>query len=379
MHFTNWIKFVLQSVIAGLALAFVLLALNPAWLERIRPGRAADAAPVTGQGYAQAVAAAAPSVVNIYTTRYVSRDDNPLLSDPVLRGFFGEYLPNPNMRRETSLGSGVVVDNAGFVLTNHHVVAGADAIEIALQDGRTGRGRVIGTDPDTDLAVLKTDLGNLPAVSISDSDELRVGDIVLAIGNPFGVGQTVTQGIVSATGRNRVGINTFENFIQTDAAINPGNSGGALINVRGEVVGINTAILSRSGGSQGVGFAIPMNMARDIQDSIIRNGRVVRGWLGVELYDLTPAGRQTLNAPVSGGAVVKGVVMNGPSDDAGLMAYDVITHIGGIAVRDATHSLGLISRLPPDKPVEIRLLRQGRSITLHPMVMQRPQQSFTTG
>jgi serine protease DegS len=379
MRLSSWIKFVLQSVIAGLALAFVLLALRPAWLQRFLQSGYTDASFGPRAGYAQAVAAAAPSVVNIYTSRYVSRDQNPLRADPVLREFFGEYLPNPNMRRETSLGSGVVVDSAGYVLTNHHVVAGADAIEIALQDGRTARGTLIGSDPDTDLAVLRTDLGSLPALASSDSDALRVGDIVLAIGNPFGVGQTVTQGIVSATGRNRVGINTFENFIQTDAAINPGNSGGALINVRGEIIGINTAIMSRSGGSQGVGFAIPMNMAREIKDSIVRNGRVVRGWLGLELYDLTPEGRRELGVPDDVGAIVKGVVMNGPSDDAGLMAYDVITHIDGRPVENATQSLGLITKLPPDKRVEIRVLRRGRSITVHPQVMQRPQQSFTTG
>jgi S1-C subfamily serine protease len=272
-----------------------------------------------------------------------------------------------------------VVDPAGYVLTNHHVVAGADAIEVALFDGRSARGTLIGTDPDTDLAVIRTDLANLPTVSVSDSDALRVGDIVLAIGNPFGVGQTVTQGIVSATGRSRVGINTFENFIQTDAAINPGNSGGALVNVRGELVGINTAIMSRSGGSQGIGFAIPVNMAREVMDSIVRNGTVVRGWLGVEAYDLTPEARSALGVGGDGGAIVKGVVMNGPADDAGVQPYDVITHVNGEAVQSAGHEMRLISQLQPGAAVELTIVRQGRTLTLQAVVMQRPRQSFTTG
>jgi Do/DeqQ family serine protease len=381
MGVPSWIKFLLQSVTAGLAAAFVILLIRPQWMAGLTSGPGPDG---EGQGprttYSTAVAAAAPGVVNIYTSRYVNREQNPLFSDPLFRRFFGEYLPdNPTLRRETSLGSGVVVDTAGYVLTNHHVVAGADAIEVALFDGRSARGTLIGTDPDTDLAVIRTDLADLPTVSVSDSDALRVGDIVLAIGNPFGVGQTVTQGIVSATGRSRVGINTFENFIQTDAAINPGNSGGALVNVRGELVGINTAIMSRSGGSQGIGFAIPVNMAREVMDSIVRNGTVVRGWLGVEAYDLTPEARSALGVGGNGGAIVKGVVMNGPADDAGLQPYDVITHVNGEAVQSAGHEMRLISQLQPGAAVELTIVRQGRTLTLQAVVMQRPRQSFTTG
>lgn len=381
MRVPSWIKFLLQSVTAGLAAAFLILLIRPQWMAGLVQGAdpAGGATPPRGT-YSSAVAAAAPGVVNIYTSRYVNREQNPLFSDPLFRRFFGEYLPeNPTLRRETSLGSGVVVDTAGYVLTNHHVVAGADAIEVALHDGRSARGALVGSDPDTDLAVIRTEISGLPAVSVTDSDALRVGDIVLAIGNPFGVGQTVTQGIVSATGRSRVGINTFENFIQTDAAINPGNSGGALVNVRGELVGINTAIMSRTGGSQGIGFAIPVNMAREVMDSIIRNGKVVRGWLGVESYDLTPEARTALGIRGSGGAIVKGVVMNGPADDAGVQPYDVITHINGEAVQSAGHEMSLISRLQPGTAAQLTVVRQGRTLELQVVVMQRPRQSFTTG
>lgn len=381
MGVPSWIKFLLQSVTAGLAVAFLVLLVRPQWMAGLIQGAdpaGGDQAPRST--YSPAVAAAAPAVVNIYTSRYVSREQNPLFRDPLFRRFFGEYLPeNPTLRRETSLGSGVVVDTAGYVLTNHHVVAGAVAIEVALHDGRSARGSLVGSDPDTDLAVIRTAISGLPAVSVSDSDALRIGDIVLAIGNPFGVGQTVTQGIVSATGRSRVGINTFENFIQTDAAINPGNSGGALVNVRGELVGINTAIMSRSGGSQGIGFAIPVNMAREVMDSIIRNGKVVRGWLGVESYDLTPEARAALGIGGSGGAIVKGVVMNGPADDAGMQPYDVITHINGEVVQSASHEMSLISRLQPGTAAQLTIVRQGRTLDLQVVVIQRPRQSFTTG
>ncbi len=364
--------FVFHSVTAGLAIAFLLLLLIPDWLAgaRGRPALAQSASHNEAPSYADAVARAAPAVVNLYTTRYVEPERNPLLEDPV---FFGQHL---NLRTETSLGSGVILDPRGYLLTNHHVVAGANAIEVALSDGRTAPGMLVGTDPETDLAVIRADLHGLPAIAVGDSDTLRVGDVVLAIGNPFGVGQTVTQGIVSATGRNRVGLNTFENFIQTDAAINPGNSGGALVNSAGELIGINTAIISQSGGAQGVGFAIPVSMAREIMDGIIRDGAVVRGWLGMETYDLAPEQRRAMALREPGGAIVKGVVLNGPADDADLRPRDVVTHINDVPVQSPRHGLEIISRLKPGSQIAIGIIRDGRRLHREATVAERPTLPF---
>jgi Do/DeqQ family serine protease len=374
--------FVAQSVSAGLAIAFLIVLFQPSVLAGLRarlPGfidfahRADGNAP---QSYARAVEMAAPSVINIYTTRYVEQNVNPLLNDPVLRRFFNGRLKSPSIRAENSLGSGVILDDRGYILTNNHVVAGADAIEVALPDGRSAKASVVGTDPETDLAVIHISIDRPPAIASGNSDELRVGDVVLAIGNPFGIGQTVTQGIISATGRNRVGLNVFENFIQTDAAINPGNSGGALIDASGRLVGINTAIVSETGGSQGIGFAIPVNMARAVMDQIIESGSVVRGWLGIETYDLSPTLARALGVRSQGGALVKAVLIDGPADQAGIEPDDVITAIDDKPVTSARQGLNLITRLRPGTSVEIDLIRGGKAQRVSATVSERPHNNF---
>ena len=275
--------------------------------------------------YLTAVQRAAPAVVSIHTATAVQRTQSPLLQDPVFQRFFRIPTAPPTSDLETSLGSGVLVDSDGYILTNFHVVRDADRIQVVLNDGRVADAKVIGSDPGTDIAVLRIKYSGLPSIAIADSNAARVGDIVLAIGNPLGVGQTVTQGIVSATGRNRVGINTFENFIQTDPAINPGNSGGALINTNGEHIGFNSAIL----GGPGIGFAIPTSIAVDIMRQLIATGTVERGWIGIEARDLSPALRQELNASGDFGIVVLAVMAKGPAAMAGLRPEDIITHIAG--------------------------------------------------
>ncbi len=281
------IVFVAQAIVVGLALAFLLTLFWPGLLRReatsieVRETNGLTALPAGGPvSYAAAVERAAPAVVNINTAKVVTVQPNPLFKDPIFQQFFGRGQNSPRKRVERSLGSGVIFSDQGYILTNHHVIGGADAIQVFLRDGRNATAKVIGGDPETDLAVLKIDLKNLPAITLGKSDHVRVGDVALAIGNPFGVGQTVTMGIVSATGRNALGINTFENFIQTDAAINPGNSGGALVDAHGNLIGINTAIFSQTGGSVGIGFAIPTSIAKGVMEQIITHGRPLRGWLG---------------------------------------------------------------------------------------------------
>ena len=319
--------------------------------------------------YAAAVEAAAPAVVNIQTAKRVAQA--PLSRDPLYRHFFNR--PDaPRERLETSLGSGVIVSEEGFVLTNHHVIEGAEAIRVELRDGRVAAARVMGTDPESDLAVLQIELPDLPVITLGHSDELRTGDVVLAIGNPFGVGQTVTMGIVSATGRSRLGISTFENFIQTDAAINPGNSGGALVNALGQLVGINTAIFTRSGGSEGIGFAIPVNLAKTVAEQIIRYGRAVRGWLGVEIQDVTPELAESFRMRRPQGILVAGVLKDGPAHQAGLRPGDVILSIDGDAVKDAQEAMNRIAAITPGTTVSLEILRQGRRLTLEAEVGVRP-------
>ena len=299
-----WLIFAQAATIAVAAL-FVVSTFRPEWLPS-RPGShvaVVQQAPTTGPlptavrvgSYHEAVQRAAPSVVNIFTSKEIRSPRHPLLNDPIFRRFFGEQLPD-EAQRASSLGSGVIVSASGFVLTNHHVVEAADEIEVALADGKKLLAKVVGNDPETDLAVLRVNADNLPAITFGSSDALKVGDVVLAIGNPFGVGQTVTGGIVSALGRTGLGINTFENFIQTDAAINPGNSGGALIDAGGNLVGINTAIFSRSGGSMGIGFAIPVSTAKMVLEQIVKTGGVTRGWIGVEVQEITPGARRFVQA-----------------------------------------------------------------------------------
>jgi Do/DeqQ family serine protease len=267
----------------------------------------------------------------------------------------------------------VIVSPQGFLLTNNHVVEGADDIEVQLADGRAALAKVVGTDPDSDLAVLKVDLDRLPVVGFADSDVLQVGDAVLAIGNPFGVGQTVTAGIVSALGRNQLGINTFEDFIQTDAAINPGNSGGALVDLNGHLVGINTAIFSRSGGSMGIGFAIPANLARQVMESLVRDGQVVRGWIGVEPVDLTPDIAQTLGLPIQDGVLIRGVLQSGPAAAAGIRPGDVVTRIADKPVHHSKDLLNAVAALPPQRPATIGVQRGAQALELSVVVAQRPR------
>lgn len=327
--------------------------------------------------YAAAVSTAAPAVVNIYTTQKV-RQRNPFMDDPFFRRFFGDGMPQE--RLQASLGSGVIVSPEGYVLTNNHVVARADEILVALRDGREAKARVIGTDPGTDLAVLKIDLGELPVLPFRES-AVEVGDVVLAIGNPFGVGQTVTQGIISALGRQGLGINTYEDFIQTDAAINPGNSGGALVDVSGNLVGINTAIFSQSGGNMGIGFAIPASLTRSVMQSIIKDGKVVRGWLGIEVRTLDAELARHIGSNTKKGVAVAGIVRGGPAHKAGLEPGDILTQIGGTAVDNASQAINLIAGLKPGSEIRV-VVRRGRDkaereVELKVSIGERPSEDIS--
>jgi serine protease DegS len=375
--------FFFKAVVAGLAAAFVVLILRPDLLSPPEqrpvveiaetpqeiPRASLGSGPVT---YATAVEAAAPAVVNVYTTKVVTERVSPFFDDPFFRYFFGDRLA-PRKRLENSLGSGVIVSRDGYILTNNHVVENAAGIEVLLHDGRNAEAKLVGTDPETDVAVLKIGLEQLPTITLSQDKNLLVGDVVLAIGNPFGVGQTVTMGIVSATGRDRVGINTFENFIQTDAAINPGNSGGALVDARGNLVGINTAIFSKSGGSQGIGFAIPMSIARDIMSQIIETGQVSRGWLGVEAQDITPQLAESFNLQGVTGVIIAGIQRTGPAAQAGLRPGDIITSINGQTASDSRTMMNLIARVKPGAQVKVNIWRDGEEQTLDITVGQRPK------
>jgi serine protease DegS len=390
MTLRKLLLFLLQTVTVGLAAAFVYILLTqPERLQRTSSiVEVREAAPPSGQStrapdaeetdwrgpvsYADAVAAAAPAIVNVHTAKVITRRAHPLLEDPVFRHFFGDRLGKPRREIETSLGSGVIISSQGYVLTNNHVIDGADEIKVLLSDGRSTSAMVVGVDPDTDLAVLRIELDNLPTVVIGSSMDLRVGDVALAIGNPFGVGQTVTFGIISATGRDHLGINTYEDFIQTDAAINPGNSGGALINARGELVGINSAIYSRSGGSQGIGFAIPVNLAKNVMKQIIEQGRVVRGWLGIEAQDLTPQLAETFGMQGTGGVLIAGVLRDGPADNAGILPGDVVTSIDGAHVEDAQQAMNIISDKSPNTVIRIGGVRKGQPYITRATVIQRP-------
>ena len=315
-------------LVVGLLFALLIIERFPHWVGLPSADMHIQQAPVyTGvsngpASYASAVSLASPAVANLYTAKEVNKALPPVYSDPELKRFFGDNLPQQK-RMESSLGSAVLMSKEGYLLTNNHVTAGADQIIVALKDGRETLARVIGSDPETDLAVLKIDLPDLPAITLGRSDSIRIGDVVLAIGNPFGVGQTVTMGIISATGRNQLGLNTYEDFIQTDAAINPGNSGGALVDAKGNLLGINTAIFSRSGGSQGIGFAIPVKLALDVMRSIVEHGQVVRGWLGLEVQALTPELSESFGLLDSPGILVAGVYRDGPAAKAGLQPGDV--------------------------------------------------------
>jgi Do/DeqQ family serine protease len=389
MHWRNALSYLSQVIVLGLAMAFIVTYFWPEVARRdaptveIRqapPEAAKHAAAYSSSSYALAVDRASPAVVNINTAKVVTVKPRAFFNDPVFRQFFGnaDDLIRPHQRVETSLGSGVIMSEQGYILTNHHVIQGADAIQVSLQDGRTAQARVVGSDPDTDVAVLKIDLKKLPVMTFGRSDDLRVGDVVLAIGNPFGVGQTVTMGIVSATGRNKLGINTFENFIQTDAAINPGNSGGALIDAEGNLVGINTAIFSRSGGYQGIGFAIPTTLAKSVMEDILKYGRPVRGWLGIEAQAITPQIAQALDLDDTRGVVVVGVVRGGPAHRAGLQPGDVIVSIDGQKITAAREALLAISGRKPGDQVKLEVMRDGNTQTLVATAIERPARPALT-
>ncbi len=374
-----WLIFA-QTVTVCLGILFLVATLRPQWLPGGTPGvgtppTASAPAAVAGaapSSYAAAVARAAPSVVNIYTAKHVDVPLVPLPADPRLEQFL-RGLPGFTRREaSTSLGSGVIVRADGAILTNYHVIEAADAIEVRLRDGRRAAAKLVGADPESDLAVLKIDLPDLPAIAFDPDPSVRVGDVVLAIGNPFGVGQTTTQGIVSAVGRNRLGLNTYEDFIQTDAAINPGNSGGALIDTRGELVGINTAIYSETGGSLGIGFAIPAAAAHHILDEILAHGRVRRGWLGLEPQDITPDLARAFGLKDTRGAIVARILPGGPAARAGVRVGDVIRSLDGQPVEDAYDLVNRLAPLPTDSTARLALLRQGRTLTLDVKVGVRP-------
>ena len=378
-----WLVFAQTATICVAAL-FVVSTLKPEWLpQRATPPQPVPAAPAQGAlapapaapragSFHDAVQRSSPAVVNIFTSKEVRAPRNPLLNDPLFRRFFGEQFGDDS-QRATSLGSGVIVSASGYILTNHHVVETADEIEVALSDGKKLLAKVVGNDPETDLAVLRVNADKLPAITFGQSEQLRVGDSVLAIGNPFGVGQTVTSGIVPALGRSGLHINTFENFIQTDAAINPGNSGGALVDARGDLVGINTAIYSRSGGSMGIGFAIPVSTAKMVMEQIIRNGTVTRGWIGVEVQEITPAAAESFKLGGTRGALIAGVLRGGPADKAGVKPGDVLTAIDGAPVSDPQNMLNLVAALQPGSGAKLALRRQAQTLEASVTVGRRPK------
>jgi len=383
-----WIIFA-QAATVCLAVLFVVSTLKPEWLPQ-RVALSADTprvalveqavspaagGPQRADSFNPAVRKAMPAVVNIFTSKEVRVPRNPLLNDPLFRRFFGDQVGDES-RKATSLGSGVIVSSAGYILTNYHVVEAADEIEVAFPDGKKLLAEVKGSDPDTDLAVLRVKASNLPSITFGSSENLRVGDIVLAIGNPLGIGQTVTFGIVSALGRTGLGINTFENFIQTDAAINQGNSGGALIDAQGNLVGINTAILSQTGGSIGIGLAIPASMAKAVMEQIIKSGAVVRGWIGVELQPITPALAESFKLGSVEGAIINGVVNGGPADKGGARPGDVLVAIEGRSVSDPQSVLNLVTGLAPGTPAKMKVKRKGQEMELAITVGRRPKPQF---
>lgn len=375
--------FLLWPIIAGVLVAAVMLTLFP---QGISPSLAPveinqikepnNSSAQLGKGpysYADAVSEAAPAVVNIYTRTKPAETTAPQLNDPRFEDPAKQPAQSGNGRRSpASLGSGVIFSEDGYIVTNNHVVAAAESILVALRDGRETVAKVIGTDPETDLAVLKVELRGLNPITLVSSESIRIGDVALAIGNPYGVGQTVTMGIISATGRNQLGINTYENFIQTDAAINPGNSGGALINARGHMIGINTAIFSRSGGSQGIGFAIPSDLVQSVLKGIIEQGRVVRGWLGIEIQEMTPALAESFGTKETKGLIIAGIFRDSPAHQAGLQPGDILYSIDDQPIKSGRNAMGQIAVTKPGTVLEMKLIRNGEPIKLSVTIGDRP-------
>ncbi|MEW6119391.1 MAG: Do family serine endopeptidase [Pseudomonadota bacterium] len=377
-----WLLFA-QSTTVALAVLFVIVLFKPDLLRWRTPPQgltiqqnhvpATPAGALPGDSFAPAANRVIPAVVNVFTQQKVRGPSHPALQDPIFRYFFGDRL-DARPRQASNLGSGVIVSPNGYILTNHHVVEAADEIQIALADGKTLPARVVGADPETDLAVLKIDAMNLPAITFAQPDSLEVGDWVLAVGNPFGVGQTVTAGIVSALGRTHLGINTFENFIQTDAAINPGNSGGALVDAAGNLVGVNSAIYSRTGGSQGIGFAIPVSIARQVMEQIIKSGSVTRGWVGIEVQDLTPELAESFGLKATEGALIAGVLKGGPADAGGVRPGDILLGVNAGTVSDSASLLNLIAALRPGETAQLTVARKQQTLKLAVRVGRRPMQ-----
>ncbi len=383
-----WLTFA-QAVTVVLALVFTFATLRPEWLpDRLGapareahttsmapPAAPAESADVARErailSYSSGAARAIPAVVNILTSKTArARQDHPLFGDPLFRRFFGDQ-PGDGQQMN-SLGSGVIASPDGYVLTNDHVIDSADAIEVLLADGTRANAKVVGADPETDLAVLRIDMKDLPAIEFGNVDTAKIGDVVLAIGNPFGVGQTVTMGIISALGRTQLGINTFENFIQTDAAINPGNSGGALVDTDGRLIGINTAIYSRTGGSLGIGFAIPASTVRQVLDQIIATGSVTRGYIGVEPQDLTPELAEAFRLPRNEGAIIAGVVRGGPADRAGVKVGDILVDVDGKPIANTAMMLNVIAQLAPGVTAQFNFLRDAKPLGVAIRVGKRP-------
>ncbi|MCA1925175.1 MAG: Do family serine endopeptidase [Thiobacillus sp.] len=375
-----WLLFA-QSTTVALAVLFIVALFKPDLLRRqavppnltIQQAHAPAAGVMPGESFAPAAQKVIPTVVNVFTQQKVRGQGHPALQDPIFRYFFGDRL-DARPRQASNLGSGVIVSPNGFILTNQHVVDAADEIQVALADGKILPARVVGADPETDLAVLKIDAVNLPAITFAQPDSLKVGDWVLAVGNPFGVGQTVTAGIVSALGRTHLGINTFENFIQTDAAINPGNSGGALVDATGNLVGVNSAIYSRTGGSQGIGFAIPVSIARQVMEQIIKSGSVTRGWVGIEVQDLTPELAESFGLKATEGALIAGVLKGGPADNAGIRPGDILLAVNDGRVLDSASLLNLIAALKPGETAKLTVARKQQTLALTVNVGRRPMQ-----
>jgi len=376
MRLYRTFTFVFTSIATGLAAAFLVLVFKPDFLGEPQYGSSPAMTLARQEGpvsYADAVQKTAPAVVNIFTTTLTRREAHPFFSDPLFRRFFGEELSQPRVEKRNNLGSGVIVNKNGYIITNHHVIENASEIRVVLRDGRSMAARVVGTDPETDLAVLQASGEDFPVAQLGRSEDLQIGDVVLAIGNGFGLGQTVTMGIVSALGRQSLGLTSYDNFIQTDAAINPGNSGGALINPYGDVIGINTAIYTKSGGSEGVGFAIPAQLVNKVFKQIRDKGRVVRGWIGVTTTQaVTPELAQALGLGDAKGLLIAQILRNGPADKAGIKPGDVIQKVNGIEAKTARVMVDLVADIQPGEDVKIELTRDGNSQTVHVEVIERP-------